>query len=132
MHVNSDERAIRDLVSLWHQATVAGEIDTILPLMAEHAVFLVAGQPPIRGRHAFAHGLRGLIARHRIESSADIHEIVVSGDMAYCWSDLVVRVTPRNGGNVNVRKGSALSVLRRQPTGAWVVERDANMLVAAP
>jgi uncharacterized protein (TIGR02246 family) len=43
-----DEQAIRTLVSLWHTATAAGDVDTVLTLMAEDVVFLVPGHPPIR------------------------------------------------------------------------------------
>ena len=41
----TDEQAIRDLVALWHRATAAGDVDTVLGLMADDVVFLVAGQP---------------------------------------------------------------------------------------
>ena len=43
--MNADERAIRYLVALWHSATAAGDVDTVLGLMDEDVVFLVAGQP---------------------------------------------------------------------------------------
>jgi hypothetical protein len=33
--MDTDEQAIRDLVTLWHSATRAGDIDTVLGLMAE-------------------------------------------------------------------------------------------------
>jgi uncharacterized protein (TIGR02246 family) len=64
-----DEQAIRTLVSLWHTATAAGDVDTVLGLMAEDVVFLVPGHPPMRGRSTFERGLRTLLAQHRIETS---------------------------------------------------------------
>ena len=45
-----DEHALRDLVALWHGATAAGDVGTVLRLMAGDAVFLVAGHPPMCGR----------------------------------------------------------------------------------
>jgi len=36
----SDEQYIRDLVATWMQATIAGDIDRIRPLMSEDVVFL--------------------------------------------------------------------------------------------
>jgi len=80
--VSTDEQAIRDLIAHWHRATAAGDVDAILPLMAEDAVFLVPGGPPMRGRGAFEQGLRGVLASHRIESTGDIQELEVSGDLA--------------------------------------------------
>jgi uncharacterized protein (TIGR02246 family) len=126
--MNADEKAIRDLVALWQSATAAGDVDTVLGLMAEDVVFLVTGQPPMRGRESFERGLRGLLAQHRIESTGEIQEVEVSGSLAYCWSKLTVRVFPRIDGNATVRAGSALSIFRKQSNGSWVLVRDANLL----
>jgi uncharacterized protein (TIGR02246 family) len=126
--MNSDEQAIRDLISRWHSATAAGDVDSVLKLMAEDVVFLVAGKPPMRGRGAFEQGLRQLLRSHRIESSGEIQEIAVSGDLAYSWTALEVRITPLAGGDSNSRSGFALTVLRKQANGAWMVTRDANLL----
>ena len=51
--MNADEQAIRALVAEWHSATAAGDVDAVLQLMAEDVVFLVAGQPPMKGRSSF-------------------------------------------------------------------------------
>ncbi len=130
--MNTDEQALRELVALWHRATAAGDVDTVLRLMAEDVVFLVAGHPPMRGRSGFEQGLRGLLAQHRIESTSEIQEIEVSGSLAYCWNQLTVRVIQRSGGSGMLRTGSALSVFRKQPDGTWLLVRDANLLATAP
>lgn len=129
--MTADEQALRELVALWHRATAAGDVDTVLRLMADDVVFLVAGHPPMRGRSGFEQGLRGLLAQHRIESTSDIQEIAVSGSLAYCWNQLTVRVIPRSGGSGMLRTGSALSVFSRQPDGTWLLVRDANLLAPA-
>ena len=123
-----DEQAIRDLVARWHGATFDGDVETVLGMMAEDVVFLVAGQPPMRGRGAFESGLRKLLVTHRIKSSGEVQEVAVSGDLAYCWAQLAVSIVPKAGGEVVSRAGSALSILRKQANGAWLVVRDANML----
>ncbi len=130
--MSTEEQAIRDLVASWHRATASGEVETVLKLMAEDVVFLVAGHPPMRGRNSFERGLRGLLTQNRIESTAEVQEIAVSGDLAYCWTALTVRIIPIAGGTATVRAGSALSILRKHPNGSWVVARDANLLSAAP
>src|SRR5688572_3849572 len=106
--MTTDEQAIRNLVAKWHRATAAGDVDSILGLMAEDVVFLVAGKPPMKGRSSFEKGLRGLLKSHRVESSGDVQEVLVSGDLAYCWTLLKVRVTPLAGGSANERSGSTL------------------------
>ena len=129
--MSTDEQAIRNLVAQWHAATAAGDVDTVLGLMSTDVVFLIAGQPPMRGREGFERGLREFLKTHRIESGGDIQELQVSGDLAYCWTLLNVRVVPLAGGTVNQRTGSALSIFRRQPDGRWLLVRDANLLPAA-
>jgi hypothetical protein len=56
--------------------------------MAEDVVSLVAGKPPLRGRSSFEQGLRALFSEHRIESTGEVQETEVSGDLAYCWANL--------------------------------------------
>jgi uncharacterized protein (TIGR02246 family) len=129
--MNPDENAIRALVAKWHRATAAGDVDAVLPLMAADVVFLVAGQPPMKGRGMFETGLRKLLSSHRILSTGDVQEVAVSGDLAYCWSILNVEITPLAGGNTVRRSGSALSILRKLPGGDWVIIRDANLLALA-
>lgn len=129
--MHADEQAIRDVVALWLSATAAGDVDTVLNLMAEDVVFLVAGHAPMRGRATFETGLKGLLSHHKIESTCAIQEVQVSGDWAYCWNFLTVQVTPLTGGATLVRKGNVLSILRKQPDGRWRVTRDANMLALA-
>jgi uncharacterized protein (TIGR02246 family) len=129
--MTSDETAIRDLVARWHSATAADDVDTVLSLMADDVVFLVVGHAPMRGRSAFGTELRKLLTTHRVESTGEVQEVAISGNLAYCWTQLTVSIVPRSGGNAVTRAGSALSILRKQPSGSWVVVRDANMLPQA-
>ncbi len=129
--MTADERAIRDLVALWHSATSAGDVATVLGLMAEDVVFLVTGQPPMRGRAAFEKALRRLLGAHRLEATSEIQEIHVSGDLTYCWSVLAVKITPLSGGSTVSRSGNALSILRKAAGDRWVVARDANLMAVS-
>lgn len=126
----SDEQQIRDLVATWLRASAAGDLDTVLGLMAEDVVFLMPGRPPMRGRDAFAAATRAMEGQFRMEGANEIQEIQVSGDLAFCWTHLVVSVIPMNGGAPKRRTGHTLTILRKEPAGNWVVIRDANMLVA--
>ena len=126
--MEGDERALRDVIARWHAATRAGDVDTVLGFIAEDAVFLVAGGNPMRGRNAFAAGLRSVLASDRIESSGEVVEVKVSGELAYCWTTLDVAITPRSGGDATRRSGSSLSIFRKDASGAWRLFRDANLL----
>jgi uncharacterized protein (TIGR02246 family) len=130
--MNADERAIRRVVADWQKLTANENVEGVLALMADDAVFLVAGHPPMRGRARFETNLRQVLNTHRIESTADVQEVVVSGNLAYCWSVLSVRMTPRDGGGAGtLRAGSVLTILRKRDDGAWVLSRDANLLAAS-
>ena len=50
----SDEQEIRHLVAMWMAATKAGDVETVLSLMAEDVVFLRPGHRPMIGKAAFA------------------------------------------------------------------------------
>jgi uncharacterized protein (TIGR02246 family) len=110
--MHSDEQAIRDLITTWLAASKSGDEKTVLSLMAEDVVFLQPGQPPMRGRSGFAAAQKNL-ADFAIDGSADIQEIKVFGDWAYCWNHLTVVIAPRGGKPVK-RAGNVLSILQKQ------------------
>src|ERR1700687_5445898 len=126
----SDEQRIRDLIATWLRASAEGDINKILPLMAEDVVFLIPGQPPMRGREAFAASFAGWQGKFSLETDCEIQEIQVFGDWSYCWIQLSVRMTPLDGGPANRRSGYTLTVLRKNANGAWQIFRDANLLTA--
>ena len=128
---STDDQAIRDLMDTWLRATMAGDLQTVLTLMSDDAVFLVPGQPPMHGKRAFAEAFQSMLPMVRIEATHENREIQVHGDIAWCWSYLSVKITPRHGGQPSRRSGHTLSILRKEPAGNWVVIRDANLLTAA-
>jgi len=128
--MSNDEQKIRDLVATWMRATQRGDLPEVLRLMAEDVVFLTPGNPPMRGRDAFAAASREMAPKMSFEGASEIQEIRITGDWAYCWSELTVTMTPRDGGEAKRRSGQTLTILRRNTHGAWVVFRDANLLSA--
>jgi uncharacterized protein (TIGR02246 family) len=126
--MTDDKQQIRDLIDAWARASAAGDLEKILSLMYEDAVFLRAGHPPMRGREAFAAQFQKAIEQVRIEASSDIQEIDVSGDMAYCWNKLSVTMTPLKGGAAMRHTGPVLTIFRKKADGNWVLSRDANLL----
>lgn len=127
----ADEDAIRKIVEIWHRATTESDVATVLRLLGEDAVFLSPERPPMRGRASFAQRLTEALKTHTIVSSGEIREVRVSGDLGYCWADLVVTATPLDGSPARVQKGPALSIFRKDLSGAWVLIRDANMVVVS-
>lgn len=129
--MNKDEQEIRNLIETWLRATREGDVETVLGLMEPDVVFLVPGQPPMVGREAFADALRAVVGKHAVESSSDIDEIAVFGDVAYCRTRLKITVTAKHDGLPMLRAGHTLSIMRRGADGKWRLSRDANMVVPA-
>jgi uncharacterized protein (TIGR02246 family) len=128
MTSDQDDEKVREVVTTWMRATAKGDLETVLRLIAEDAVFLLPDQPPMRGREAFAAAFRSMAGQVRIEGKPDIQEIHFTGDYAICWNQLSLTLTPLQGGPVQRRAGPTLSVFRKEPDGRWVLFRDANML----
>ncbi len=124
----NDKQQIRDLIDNWNRASAAADISKILSLMNEDAVFLRAGHPPMRGRQAFAAQFQKAIEHVRIEATSNVQEIEVSGNMAYCWNELSVTMTPLKGGSPMRHTGPVLTIFRKKADGTWVLSRDANLL----
>ena len=125
--MSDDEQAIRKVIETWMQATASGNLATVLTLMADDVVFLVAGHKPF-GKAAFETTSRRM-QNVPIDGQCDIQEIEIAGTWAWCRSQLSVVMRPAGG--VPVRKtGPALTVFRKQPNGRWVIARDANLLTA--
>lgn len=128
LHVQNDEQEIRQLVSTWMTASQAGDVDKVLSLMTDDVVFLVPGQPAMR-KADFAAAMRAQSRADapRFEGSSEIQEIEILGDWAFMWTELTVRVSPRDGTQSMTRAGHTLTILKKQD-GKWVLARDANML----
>lgn len=125
--MQKDQQEIRDLVAQWMAATKAGDSASVLALMTDDAVFLVAGQPPF-GKGKFA---EAAAAQQRagvtFDGKSEVVEINVLGDWAYMLTRLTVTSTQRGTDKASVRSGHTLSILRKQD-GKWRLARDANLL----
>ncbi|HEX6637393.1 MAG TPA: SgcJ/EcaC family oxidoreductase [Steroidobacteraceae bacterium] len=128
--MSNDDQQIRELIAAWMAATKAGDIEAVLPLMTDDAVFQVTGQEPF--------GKQGWIERSRpsspdaprptFDGHSEILELRVLGDHAYARTKLDVIVTPADGGKQVKRAGYTMTVFRKTD-GRWQLARDANMLV---
>jgi len=123
----TDEDRIRQTMADWRTATLRGDLEAVLALMTDDAVFLTPGSPPMT-RDQFAARFAGFSGKIRVESKQDIHEIRAAADLAYVWSRLEVSMTTGGTETSHSRRGEVLTVFRRSATGAWLLSRDANLL----
>ena len=127
--MQNDEQEIRQLVATWMAATKSGDNEAVLDLMTEDVVFLVAGQPPMIGKSAFAEAAKAQASHGPIQfdGTSEIQEIKVFEQWAFMRTKLTVTITPPGGAAPMTRAGHTLSILRKE-NGKWLLARDANLL----
>jgi uncharacterized protein (TIGR02246 family) len=123
-----DERAIRELVQIWFDASMAGDLETVLGLMTDDVVFMVPGREPF-GKEQFAEGAEAMKGS-RMEADSEIVEIQVLGEWAYLRNRIAVTMTRPQGESPVHRSGYALTILHKGTDGQWRLHRDANLLTA--
>lgn len=123
--MNSDEKAIRDLVEQWMAASKAGDTNAVLELMSDDVVFMVPGKEPF-GKSAFAAASQQMQGV-RIDGKSEIVELQIQGNWAFIRNRLELVVIPPNGTAV-VRSGYTLTILQKNASGKWLLMRDANLL----
>jgi uncharacterized protein (TIGR02246 family) len=123
-----DDRAIRELVSTWMSASKSGDLSTVLRLIADDAIFMVPGRAPF-GKDAFEAASQGQ-SNARLEGSSDIQEIQILGEWAFLRNHITLTISTPDGQS-HRRSGYTLTILRKLPSGSWVLFRDANLVTSA-
>jgi len=125
--MNADESEIRELIDKWMSATKAGDIDTVLSLMTDDVVFIVAGARPFGKKEFKENSEQHASKALEFEGRCEILELKVFGDHAYVINKLSVTMN-EPGGNRTTRAGHTLTIFRKD-NGKWLLARDANLLV---
>lgn len=123
--MSTDEKAIRDLVDKWMSASKAGDVATVLGLMADDIIFTVPGREPF-GKKVFAENSKAM-AGVKFEGSTEIVELQIVGDWAWVRNRIKVAITLPSG-ETRRQSGYTLSILTRDANGKWLLKRDANCL----
>lgn len=124
--MTEDERAIREVVATWLDASKRGDTAAVLSLMTDDVVFLVPGQKPF-GKAAFAAASEAQNDM-QIEGQSTIEELTVLGNWAHLRTHLSITVTVPDRDPVR-RSGYTLTIMRKEADGKWRLARDANLLV---
>ena len=124
--MTDDERAIREVVATWIEASKRGDTAAVLSLMTDDVVFLVPGQKPF-GKAAFAAASEAQNDM-QIEGQSTIEELTVLGNWAHLRTHLSITVTVPDRDPVR-RSGYTLTIMRKEADGKWRLARDANLLV---
>lgn len=106
-------------------ASRAGDIETVLGLMTDDALFMTPGREPFGKEefHASSESMRGV----RMDGRAEIREVEVLGDRAWIRIHIDLTVTPAEGEAVH-RSGYTLTILKKCADGKWRLFRDSNLV----
>jgi uncharacterized protein (TIGR02246 family) len=123
--MSDDERAIRELVKTWMDASRRGDLATVLDLMTDDVLFMTSGREPF-GKDEFranSESMKDL----QMDGRAKVREIEVLGKWAWIRNHIDLTVTPASGETVR-RSGYTLTILRKGADGRWRLFRDANLV----
>ena len=123
--MSDDERAIRELVETWMEASRASDTTAVLELMTDDVVFMVPGHEPF-GKEEFRETSE-MMRDVRLDGNAEIREIEVAGDRAWIRNHIDITITQPDGGSLR-RSGYTLTILRKGGDGRWRLYRDANLV----
>ena len=116
--MTEDESAIRKVVDTWMSASKAGDLSTVLSLMADDVIFMVPGREPF-GKEEFAVDAQGM-KDAQIEGMNNILEIQVLGDWAYLRNHIDMTATPSGAGAAVHRSG--LHAHSHAQRAGWTLE----------
>jgi ketosteroid isomerase-like protein len=111
----------------WRRRASAGDVQGLLALTADHAVFLTPGHAPMT-KADFGARFGRMAAKVRIDPVHQVKDLGISGDLAYAWSHVTVVFTAKIGGVRNERSGHVLAIFRRNSAGVWQVARSAKLI----
>ncbi len=124
--MTDDERAIRELVETWMTATKAGDLQTVLGLIADDMIFMVPGREPF-GKAEFA-GDSDSMKDLSFDGRAEVLDVHVAGDWAWLRNFIEVEIALPGAAEPMRRSGYTLGILRRETDGKWRLVRDANLV----
>jgi uncharacterized protein (TIGR02246 family) len=125
VEMESDERAIRELVERWMEASRRGDTAAVLDLMADDVLFMTSGREPF-GKDEFRANSESL-KDVAMDGRAQIREIKVLGGWAWIRNHIEIVMTPPEG-KARHRSGYTLTILRKGDDGRWRLFRDANLV----
>jgi uncharacterized protein (TIGR02246 family) len=128
-----DVAAIRDTERRWFEAVRASDVDTIVSLLSEDAVFWPNRGAEVTGREAVRTMYQAVFAQMRVDQQFASEELIVAGDWAIDRGIEHFELTPNAGGQSrHVGPQRALTILRRQADGTWRFARGITNDAGSP
>jgi uncharacterized protein (TIGR02246 family) len=124
--MTDDERAIREMVDMWMEASRAADVATVLDLMTDDVLFITPGREPF-GKEEFRATFEAMKGAE-MNGHAEVREIEVLGRWAWIRNHIDLTIRPLAGAEPQHRAGYTLTILRKGDDGRWRLFRDANLV----
>ena len=113
----------------WSEAAAGDDIEKTLSYWADDAIFIVPGQPTLKGKQQIREMVEGMYAipGFKISWEPISASVSASGDMAYLIEKNTMTVNDSLGNPVTTT-GRVVTIWKKDQTGAWknVVEVGAD------
>ena len=118
-----DRVAIEALLAAWDADWNAADVDALVASFTDDAVRMQPNGPTLVGKEAIRAALQAEFDVNTSETVSVAGEIQVAEDWAFVRGTYTT-VTPTAGGDPIHVQGKWVSIVRRQPDGAWKWHRD--------
>ncbi len=109
-----------------YQAAInSNDLDTLLDILTEDAVFMAPNDKPYVGKEAIRPWLEGYLAAYKTHWDKTVEEFVVVGEWAFERYSYKSTDTPLDGGAAIQDTGWGFLVYHHDGDGMWRVARDA-------
>lgn len=119
----ADLEAIGRVRAEFVQATNEGDVDRLMALFADDAVFVPADDPTCEGRDAIADYFDDVMRSEPETIDLDVQETQVEGGWAFERLDATITSTDSESGEETETWARYFWVLKRQPGGGWKIDR---------
>jgi uncharacterized protein (TIGR02246 family) len=126
MNDPQDKQLVQQLINRWRDAACAKQIDLLLEMITDDAVFLSPGAPPLRGKEDLLRVYQNVFAQYEVDQDFQLEEVQITGDFAFAWGVDSATIKPIQDGDPVTYRGHGMMILRRDSTGAWKFARGIN------
>lgn len=116
---NTDPRANH---GVFERLSAAGDVDGLLELYEENAVYVASAESVLRGRDAIRGALQMMVDMG-FETKLELVSLVEVGELALEKSRWTTQI-PAEDGTTTQTTGISTVILRRQPAGHWLIVVD--------
>lgn len=123
-----DRAQLSALAASWMTAYAAGDLATLMTFYDDDTRMMPEGLSNFRGPQQIRAYFRQSIDAASLRVENRLEEIDINGTAPGSWAFLTgvfaAEATPRSGGDVAYVGGRYMILLRKSPSGRWVVLRD--------